>query len=71
MDLEQGLPDKLLTEPNLPPEGRLAEMLNDLRRLGTLRTDGGDHPHPTTSSDAKPGSGLSSFGKLAASCDPS
>jgi hypothetical protein len=31
-DIEQGLPDKLLAEATLPQQGRLAELLADLRR---------------------------------------
>jgi len=37
LQLEAGLPDKLLAESNMPTQGRLAEMLNDLRQTGPSR----------------------------------
>jgi len=37
LELEAGLPDRLLTEPNGPQQGLLAEMLGDLRRAGAAQ----------------------------------
>ncbi len=49
-DLEQGLPDKLLAETNMPQQGQLAELLSDLRQAQASHTDDCGQRRPTTPS---------------------